>query len=735
LKILRHLVLILFFAGLVSLEIWHGIFRLQTLARRQRDETLEAIRRDQSELARVFTKDLEAEREHAKYIVKVPMVRKLLQASEAEEDAIRERLREDLLPYHSSFLVIDRMSLFDLEGRERYRMHRQGGGPAALSKELLGKAEGRMANRIQSLIAGGSSEPVISELEIESERVYVPESDRQVIRYANLVRERDRRLGVAVLTLYAAPMLDAVRRRSAERGILRTLIDGEGRFLAHPDRRRERLPDPGLASDFPRGAAAILRGEKEARDGDALLIATPVAGGLPGWRLVTIVPDSAVQAASISIRGEYGWIIGSIGATTLVLILAGGFFLRLSIREVRLAESGRYLERIRRESARYRALMEGAGDMILIVAPDRELIREANALARTTLGLAQGEAHLDDVLPAAHRAVFRERLSAAAAGTPSDLPEIRIRMAGGKEMSVSARLAGVDLEDERVVEVSLRDLTRQKEMERQLRISERLGSLGLLTAGVAHEINNPLEGIENYLALLDREGTDASRRSRYLEMIRYGFRRIRDIVRDLSSFARPEVKGSTADLREVVERALGMVRYDRAFRTIEVDRKGFDSPLVVLGDAGRLEQVFINLLLNAARAMKSAGRIAITARAADAGAEAHEPWVEVIVEDTGPGIPEDVIGRIFDPFFSTGDGAGLGLSISYGILRALGGDIRAENRAEGGARFVLRLPAAGAPGSGAGQAESGTAAPAPGTSGSPQGTVAGGAVETGRNAS
>jgi PAS domain S-box-containing protein len=694
LKVLRHLALILLFAGLVSLEIWHGIFRLQTLTRRQRDEVIGAIRRDQVELARLFGEDLQAERAHANYLVRVRGVRGLLAASEAEEEDLRERLREDLLVYHSTFRVIDRLSIFDIEGRERFRMDRQGIGSACFSADLLGRAEGPIASLIATVVTSGADQPVLSGLDVESERVSVPPSARQVIRYATLVREGEKPLGVVVLTLYAVPLLDAVRWRVAAAGTLTALIDGEGRFLAHQDRARERPGDPGLGADHPAGARAVLLGEREVRDGSVLLIATPVAGGLPGWRLVTIVPDPAIEAASIPIRGEYGWVIGSMGATALLIIAAGGFLLRLSIREVRLAESGRYLERIRRESIRYRALMEGANDMILIVAPERAVIREANALARTTLGLPVGESPLDDVLPAAQRAPFRERLAAAAAGTPSDLPETRIRCAGGSEMPASARLAAIDLEDERVVEVSLRDLTRQKEMERRLRVTERLGSLGLLTAGVAHEINNPLEGIENYLALLEREGVDPPRRAKYLEMVRYGFRRIRDIVRDLSSFSRPEVKGSTADLRDVMERAIGMVRYDRAFRTVAVERIGFDRPLVVLGDAGRLEQVFINLLLNAARAMRSRGRIAISARPADAAPESPDPAIEVLVEDDGPGIPEAILGRIFDPFFSTGDGTGLGLSISYGIIRAHGGDIRAENRAEGGARFTLRLPSA-----------------------------------------
>ena len=691
-KTLRHLILILLFAGLVSLEIWHGIFRVNTLTRRERDDALEAIRRGQAERARTFNENLRAEREHAGYLVKVPGVRALLRAEPAAEDDLRKRLWDDLLPYHKSFWVIDSMSLFDTGGRERFRMIRQGGGVAGVSADLLGQPE--MVESIRSMVVQGSDEVALSRLEIESERVYVPESKRQVLRYAALVRDRQP-LGVLVLTLYAAPLLDAIRDWRPGPSAVSTLIDREGRFLAHPDRRRELAADRGLLAEHPAGGAAVLRGEREAPDGPGLLLATPVTEGLPGWRLVAIVPNTAIEATAGSIRGEYAWVIGSMAATTLILLVAGGFLLRLSIREVRLAESARYLERIGREMARYRALMEGAADMILIVASEREVIREANAMAREALGISQGESSLEAVIPAAHLPVFRERLRSAAGGTATDLPEIRLRGAKGREIPASGRLAAIDLGDEKVVEVALRDLTREKEMERQLRISERLGSLGLLTAGVAHEINNPLEGIENYLTLLERDGGDTARRSRYLEMLRYGFRRIRDIVRDLSSFSRPEVKGSTADLNEVVERALGMVRYDRAFQTVEVEKVGFGRPLGVLGDAGRIEQVFINLLVNAARAMSSKGRVTITARTAEsAGTESPEPALEVLVDDTGPGIPEELLGRIFDPFFSTGDGTGLGLSISYGIVRALGGDIRAGNRPEGGARFILRLPAA-----------------------------------------
>jgi signal transduction histidine kinase len=259
-------------------------------------------------------------------------------------------------------------------------------------------------------------------------------------------------------------------------------------------------------------------------------------------------------------------------------------------------------------------------------------------------------------------------------------------------------LAAIDLGDESVVEASLRDLTDRKKMERQLMIADRLSMVGRMTAGVAHEINNPLEGIANYLALLERESTPPEKRKKYLENVRHGFHLIRDIVRDLSAIARPEpehespdLRSRRADLTQVVARATAISAHATEMKSVEVRTVGLDHPFVVVGDERRLEQVFLNLFLNAGRAMGGAGQITVTATAVSA--DGAGDLIEVAVEDEGTGIPEENLTKIFDPFFTTARGGGMGLFVSYGIVRAHGGDLVAENRAPRGARFLLRLPA------------------------------------------
>ena len=397
------------------------------------------------------------------------------------------------------------------------------------------------------------------------------------------------------------------------------------------------------------------------------------------------------KAGAAASAGDTEWILVSTVAATALVGFAGVFVHRMRVLPAKWRETEAYLEAIQRESAKYRALMEGAADLLLVVDPESGLVRECNARARESFGESFDLAAIveETDLPRLRSAI---REASQGAGFAASLPEIRLRGRGGRTLVADARLAGIALERERVVHVALRDLTLQKEMEKKLQIHERLSSIGLLTAGVAHEINNPLEGIGNHLALLERalqerEGDEAALR-RHLGLVRHGFTRIREIVRDLLRFARPASTAGEADLAQVVESARKLAGYSDRFRGVAVDVAGLERPLFVDGDPGRLEQVVVNLLLNAATATASKGRIEIRARRTPANE------VELSVADDGPGIPAEDLARIFDPFFTTTEGTGLGLSVSYGIVRAHGGTLSARNREKGGAEFTIRLPAA-----------------------------------------
>jgi signal transduction histidine kinase len=396
-------------------------------------------------------------------------------------------------------------------------------------------------------------------------------------------------------------------------------------------------------------------------------------------RVVTILPREAIETALAPLRSESTRIVGSMIAGTLVIVIGAVFFVRLSLRALELQESERYLALVRRESAKWRALTESAADMILIVDPKTEAIRERNRMAAEVLGARS----LADCLSQPEHAALREALDQAASApdSPISLGDLHVVGSSGESRAFDPRLVAIDLDGELLVELALRDVTRERAMERQLSIAERLTSLGLLTAGVAHEINNPLEGIGNYLALLARDDVSAEKRVRYVESLKLGFERIRDLVRDLLSFARPGVSQGDADLSQVVARVCKLVGYSKPFAGVEIRLAGLDEPMLVAADPGRMEQVLLNLLINAATAMDGKGAIEISACRLDAAADGGG-MIELSVDDEGPGIAEANLARIFDPFFTTTQGKGL-VSISYGIIRAHGGRLMASNcRAE-----------------------------------------------------
>ena len=276
--------------------------------------------------------------------------------------------------------------------------------------------------------------------------------------------------------------------------------------------------------------------------------------------------------------------------------------------------------------------------------------------------------------------------------------ELRHRQKSGEEFPVLLTTAPVRDESGQLVALVgvSRDLSQEKLLGAQLTQAEKLAAVGQLAAGVAHEINNPLTAIIGFssLALEKSLPRDIAEQ---LEVVRGQAIRAAEIVRDLLAFARPSPESQAAvDLNEVLRQTLRLQEYHLATDQIEVTWSLTDRLPKTLGDRGQLQQVIMNLVVNAHHAMKAAhgrGRLSI-----ETGRAGGEIWARV--RDDGPGIPPELLPRIFDPFLTTkpvGQGTGLGLSVSYSIVQAHGGRLVAENATGGGAVFTIVLPAIEAP--------------------------------------
>ena len=256
---------------------------------------------------------------------------------------------------------------------------------------------------------------------------------------------------------------------------------------------------------------------------------------------------------------------------------------------------------------------------------------------------------------------------------------------------------------ERLTVLIVHDVTELAELERALEEKERMAALGMMAAGVAHEVNTPLTGISSYAQMLLADTPADDPRRELLEKVeRQTFRAAR-IVNSLLDFARQsEPQAAPIDLDKVLAESADLLAERFVENKVELIWRNHDGAgPCVEGNEGELHQVFTNLILNAIEAIGETGGGEVMI-----GVEHGSDHVHVNIDDTGPGIQATDIGHIFQPFFSTktgNGGTGLGLSISHEIIRRHGGDIRAANRAEGGCRFVVSLPRLRAPGSENGQ--------------------------------
>lgn len=237
----------------------------------------------------------------------------------------------------------------------------------------------------------------------------------------------------------------------------------------------------------------------------------------------------------------------------------------------------------------------------------------------------------------------------------------------------------------------MRDVTSEKQMRDQLVQTSKLAAVGQLAAGVAHEINNPLTGVLAYAEdMLDDFPDDDEHRDDLKVIIRETMR-CRDIVRNLLNFARQEdPKLQNVCPNEVVEESLRLVEKLPKFRNITIEKKLKKTIPMIKGDPRQLQQVLLNLLLNAADAMKEKGTVVIKTEY-----NRRKDQAVIAVQDTGPGIPENMYDKIFEPFFSTKGTNGLGLAVCWGIVERHHGTIEVDTPDEGGAVFQIILPAAG----------------------------------------
>lgn len=241
--------------------------------------------------------------------------------------------------------------------------------------------------------------------------------------------------------------------------------------------------------------------------------------------------------------------------------------------------------------------------------------------------------------------------------------------------------------------VEERDEELRQRAQEEIVKSERLAMIGRLAAGVAHEINNPLGGILLFSRLLLKRAPAEGADKGNLEKIAKEAERCQNIVQGLLDFARQrEPKTEPLDINNVVEKSVGLLENQALFHNIEVVKHFQQDLPPVRVDASQMQQVFVNIIMNAAEAMDGKGVLTVVTKA---GRESGR--VEASFADTGRGIPKEDLGRLFEPFFTTkevGHGTGLGLSISHGIVVRHGGTLSVHSRVGEGSTFVVSLPGA-----------------------------------------
>lgn len=393
-------------------------------------------------------------------------------------------------------------------------------------------------------------------------------------------------------------------------------------------------------------------------------------------------------------NGEYFWV-----EITSAPIIHNGELRYYIASWVDITERKYMEDALRREKERAEGYLDVAGVMVATINTNEE-ITLMNKKGYEILGYEVGELlggnWFDTLVPerirGEIRGVFRKLLAGAI--EPVKQYENSLLTRDGEERLIAFTNAAIRDPNGQIIGVltSGEDITELRKTQEQLQQSRLLASLGEMTAGIAHEVNNPLGSILLYSELLISSEVPSQTR-KDLKVIHEEAKRAAKIMTDLLIYGRrTKSQMRHLNLHNPLKKVLEMRRYEQRVQNIAVLTNLQDEPLYINGDSSQVMQVFMNLVLNAEESLRESkgGNIVITTQTAG-------EWARILIADDGIGIPQEDLNQVFYPFFTTkrvGEGTGLGLSTCYGIITGHNGLIRAENNEMGGATFTVELPLA-----------------------------------------
>ncbi|HEX7338165.1 MAG TPA: ATP-binding protein [Gemmatimonadales bacterium] len=468
-------------------------------------------------------------------------------------------------------------------------------------------------------------------------------------------------------------------------GALVVLVDDESRALRVVAASGTLEPLLGQVSDAPESLVRL------AIDRDRIEVAE--AGDTPA---VLLLGDTRVRSAAVAPLRAQGITMGALA----VADRRGGpfstedlwLFSTVATNASVVLANSRLYEMVRRSQEEWETAFNALVEGIAVVGPTGDVLRANRALAaladlpeREIVGRNFGELLFgaSDAITGLIHAAYRGERTAPLVIRPEESHRV-LRL-------TAAPLAGPQPGS---VVILVEDVTEQRILEAQIIQSDKMASIGQLVSGVAHELNNPLTSIAGLAELLLERPPHLELPREHLRVIHDQASRAGRIVRNLLTFARKGVPEKTAvDLNDVVERTSLLIVYELQLHGIELESDLAPEAPIVLGDRYELQQVLLNLVTNAVQAVSGLEpgkprRITLSTTRSDGE-------VVLRVRDSGPGVPKDLVPYLFTPFFTTkapGEGTGLGLSLSYGLVKAHEGVLEYEASPQGGAEFKVTLP-------------------------------------------